>query len=643
MLNLSRDSEPVRLSLSNTAEDRLRRFLRDRIRGINSGLKDIRENKYVKWRKMYEAVPNEPVREFPWHGASNLIVPIGAIHSDTLLARIMAALFKTRPIWTTKFIGDNPELAAGTSNALESFLEYEALEPDELDLYRIAHKWAGEVIRYGTSVLKGRHETIVEDWATPSGDGQGHGWETERTSRLEVEKIPFCDFGIAPGAETVKKADFKYHRIRLERQDLEERSYRGFYNKAAVEKILKLPTRTSPDMVRSTAESDAGTKTVNSYGWAQWDIYECHFKYRYDSKHFPELVVWFHLESDTILRSFFRYYPYETFIEGRLFYRDDLFFGYGFMEMLDQFQEELSEVHNKRLDNRTIANMKMFRADPDSKVFQGYKIYPSATVPANKDEFEAINLGTPSAVDIEDEKLSLELAEKRTGVSGPTQGMGSGTMNKRGVYSSMGTLSLLQEGNTRTDLNVTDMRYGWSRVGRLVCNDAAFFGVDEKLPAFGSLASKIRAAIEAYKEGRIVIPVYAATASVNREVEKQSDILVNTMMSRHFQSIGAMLQAITNPMIPQPIKDFLTKAIRASEFLQRTILLHFGYDEVDKYVPQALPEQEAGRPGAVVPGASAAPAQPSAPGVPSVPGAGVTSQPGSPPTPPIGMPQGQVQ
>ena len=98
MLDLTRDSEPVRLALSSTAEDRLRRFLRDRIRGINSGLKDIRENKYVKWRKMYEAVPNEPVREFPWHGASNLIVPIGAIHSDTLLARIMAALFKTRPI-----------------------------------------------------------------------------------------------------------------------------------------------------------------------------------------------------------------------------------------------------------------------------------------------------------------------------------------------------------------------------------------------------------------------------------------------------------------------------------------------------------------------------------------------------------------
>lgn len=633
------------MTLSSTAEDRLRRFLRDRIRGINSGLKDIRENKYVKWRKMYEAVPNESVREFPWHGASNLIVPIGAIHSDTLLARIMAALFKTRPIWSAKLVGDYPELPSGASGALETYLEYEALEPDELDLYRIAHKWAGEVIRYGTSVLKGRHETIVEDWATPSGDGQGHGWDTERTSRLEVEKIPFCDFGIPPGAETVKKADFKYHRIRLERQDLEERSYRGFYDKAAVEKLLKLPTRTSPDMVQSTAESDAGTKTVGSYGWAQWDIYECHFKYRYDSKHFPELVVWFNLESDIILRSFFRYYPYETFIEGRLFYRDDLFFGYGFMEMLEQFQEELSEVHNKRLDNRTIANMKMFRADPDSKIFQGYKIYPSATVPANKDEFEAINMGTPTTVDIEDEKLSLELAEKRTGVSGPTQGMGSGTINKRGVYSSMGTLSLLQEGNTRTDLNVTDMRYGWSRVGRLICNDAAFFGIDDRLPAFGNLASKIRAAIEAYKEGKIVIPVYAATASVNREVEKQSDILVNTMMSRHFQAIGAMLQSLSNQMLPGPVREYATKAIRASEFLQKTILRHFGYDEVDKYVPQALPEEApSGEAVARVGGGGSEGVVPTAtsggsPPPPSVPSGAAPPQP----MVPQGMPPGQVQ
>ena len=100
--------EQIKIPLSGEAEERLCRYLGQRIRGRKSGLSDLHENRIVQWRKAYEATPAESTREFPWHGASNLVVPVTAIHCDTLLARVMNAIIKTSPLWTARLIGKYP-------------------------------------------------------------------------------------------------------------------------------------------------------------------------------------------------------------------------------------------------------------------------------------------------------------------------------------------------------------------------------------------------------------------------------------------------------------------------------------------------------------------------------------------------------
>src|SRR5438552_515326 len=92
-------------------EKKLRRFLQDKVRGIRDGLKEIHSNRVTRWRKNYEGIPAEATREFPFHNASNLIVPIIAIHSDTLLARCMSSIIKTQPPWHTKIVAGFANLA----------------------------------------------------------------------------------------------------------------------------------------------------------------------------------------------------------------------------------------------------------------------------------------------------------------------------------------------------------------------------------------------------------------------------------------------------------------------------------------------------------------------------------------------------
>jgi hypothetical protein len=583
---------PFKPTKGSASEERLKRYLWDRVESIKRGLDRLHGlDGIVKWRKAYEAVPAQPTRDFPWSNASNLVVPIIAIHSDTLLARAMAAVFKTRPLWVTKSLGDFAKTAPeGLRDGVEEFLQWAALEPDELNLYQEYEGWFGEAIRLGTSVMK--TPWVHEMLHAPAGDG----WQEKVLyDGPRPRKLKFENFKCPVNVGTIAEMDFKYDLIQLSKSQLEQRAYQGIYDPVAVKHVLGLPDRQSNvGQVQSQKEQDAKVRTVPGYGFAEWDICECHFTYHVDEGHFAKVIVWYHQQSEEILRSFYHYYPDEIYIATRLFFRDDMFHGRGFAEMLLPFQEEISEIHNQRRDNMTIANMKMWAVDPNSPLHKGFKTYPSAMVPAKQlqgqREIEPLEMGTPVQGEIESERLSLELAERLSGVSPPMQGYGAGTNTKRGVYTAMGTLSLLQEGNTRTDLNISDIRFSHTRLGRLLCLEYGAFGVgEERLQKFGELAPKIEYALQAISDGRMALPIYSATASVNREVEKQSDLMLQGVMDRYRQGVMTLMGQI--PQMPPNIQPHAIQELEAAWTLMQMTLRHFGYDEVERLAPKPPTQQ----------------------------------------------------
>lgn len=593
--------EPIKVGLRGEKEERLKKYMRNRILEIKTGLKTLHEDKLIKWRKIYKGVPRDAVREWPFHNASNLVVQLVATFADTLLARVLSAIFKTRPLWVTREYGEHGADVEEQRGALEGFLDIMGIEPSELDLYRVYNGWMGEAIRYGTSTVKSPWEQRFEDLPVP-GDGTSK-MEFVRSSIYDgprPEKLAFDDFGVPPAARTIESADFKYHCRRMLRHELEERRFMQIYDAAQVDAILKTPDRTSPRTVQQDLEDDKGAKTTAGYGYAEWDVFECWFRYRIDDTHFVNLIGTYHFGTDTLLRLWYDFYrPLDAFVTARLFYPDDAFYGTGFCEILAPYQEEVSEIHNDRRNAMTVANCKMFRVDPDSKLHSGYKIYPSAMLPAQKDEIEAIALGEPSQVAIDDERMTLDLAERRSGVQSAQQGAGAGTMNKRGVYTAMGTLSLIQEGNSRTDLNVTDMRYAHTKLGRILTREYAMFGPGKRVEAFGKNATLIQKALESIKENRIGLPVYASTASINREVEKQNDLMLTRVLGGHYNSVTQALQAASNPMMPPNVVEYMSEVVKAANLVMKSVMRHFGYDEVDRFVPEPkIPKPQEGGPGA---------------------------------------------
>jgi hypothetical protein len=601
------DNNFIPMKLSSTGETKLKRHLKMRIMALNEGLTQLHEDKITKWRKAYEAEPREKTREFPFYNASNLVVPIIAIFSDTLLARVMAAILKTRPPWACTIFGVHDDIKDEHRSALEEFMEYVGIEPEELDLYRVYHEWFSDTIKYGTSLLKCPHEVRYRDEVMmEAGDDVTSSSEAfMREVEYEgprPEKIPFENFLVPPNAKTLGSCDIKIHKRQLIRSELEERRFFQIYEPNKVDEVLKSPDRTSPSYTTQMKEDTLGAHTTGSYGYAEWDIYECWLKWPTpDGKFRPRIVATYHKQTDTLLRAIYDTATFEPFVLARLFYRDDMIYGYGFCETMWSFQEEMSEQHNQRIDNRTIGNTRVWRASPDSKLHAGYRIYPSCLVPAEKDEIEALQAGDISPQTIEDERFSLELAERRAGISPPMQGAGAGAQGKRGIYTAMGTLSVMQEGNSRTDLNTSDLRYSHTRLGRILLTDYAKYGVRESLLAmFGEKGPLISKALEAVNSRRIGLPIYSSTASVNREVEKQNDVMLVNVLRQHYMGVANLIGQIGNMMTNPTVSQYLMQVIKASNLVMKSVLRNFQKEDIDLLVPEPKfpqPQQGQGGPG----------------------------------------------
>lgn len=588
----------IKVDATGQALTDLEGHVHDRLTTIKAGLADLHTTQLVKWRKMYKAEPAEETRSMPFENASNLVVPLVPIHADTLKARLLASIFRIRPIWTLALAGDWEGKAEDIRKDTEEFLSTEAIEVDSLDLYRVYNESVDDVIQYGSMFVKTPWEEIVNDRViSMAGDGTGKYEYVPEVdySGPRPEKIQFDDFFMSPAEKTIERADFKAHRRRLYKHELMERKFRKQFDADAVESILGTYDRTGPTTADADQQRD-GAKQPNGPGSAQWDVYECWFYYRLDG-HRVKITAWYHLLSRKFLRVQFTYLPDDPYVAGRLLTRDGSFYGRGMCEYLATFQEEVSQIHNQRRDAQTVANTKVWRVDPFSKLHQGYKIFPSAMLPAAKDEIEAMSHGEPSPFNIDEEKLTLELAERRSGISPPMQSYGSGSFNKRGTYSAMGTMSLLQEGNNRTDLSVSDVRYFHGKLGRILARQYAALGLSgDRFDQYGAAKERIIEGLKAILTKRMKIPIDAPTASVNREVEKQSDIMLSSIMTRHYNAVAQMLMQASNQQMPPHVQQYISDAVLAMNKFTQTILKHFGYDDPKLYAPE-VPQLNAGAQG----------------------------------------------
>lgn len=577
-------------------------YITERLQSRIRGLQGIRDSKISTWRRIYAGTPREKTKSFPWQNASNVIVKVVRSFADQLVAKIVMGSIAMEPPFEADLVGifQQTERAEDMRMAIQEWMGLQSLEPHKLNLVPKYTIWTRNFVKYGFGALKCLPELRVEQVAASvSENGKGVVFTDHvRHDGPVVHPIMFEDFLMATTTVELIRDPAIFHRAIMERFQMEALKHDPSYNKKEVEKAIKSPTRLGPTKQRREMEDETGARTDSSEVDAQWDVYECYFPYQVQDKTFRLISTCVADDqgmTPVFLKHVFNWLPENSlpFIGGWLAPDGERSYTPGFCELLSDYQEEVSAIHNRRGDASTAANTNIFRISSGQQLDSQYSIYPMAMITADKDGFEVVALGRDARETIKDEQMTLQEAQDLVGIGPSSSGSGAGTVNKKGAYSAMGTFATMQEGNTRPNLNITEFRTSHYSLGRLLLLYYSHFGVSpEDIKSLGKQGPFLEKALEAVKDRRIALPIKAATGSVNKEIEKQNLMLLLNNTRAHWQMVNQLLQTAANPMAPEVMQDYVVRVILASNLLMTKICRDFGVPDPSSILPEPRGLQE---------------------------------------------------
>jgi hypothetical protein len=598
-------SIPISKHLSADALSDVTKHIDKTLEGLISQWRTLHTQKITAWRRVYRAVPRERYKSFPWKGAANLVPTIVSSFVDQLTARVVMGLYGVDPLFPAGLVGTfSPEENAEEQRiAIETWMSYAGKSPEELNLFHSEYAWFSNAIKYGFAALKHPWEHQVEQVAEAVLDSKVVFRENVKYDGPRPTPILFEDFLINLRATDFRSSNFIAHRVKLNEMELNDRAARGLYPKKKIDTLLAAPDRYGADEAQKNMEMDISGGSSSTYAHKEWDVHECYFPFLYNGQ-MLHIIASYHRNTKTLLRAVFNFFPDNMvpFKLARLGTDGESILGRGFCELLGAYQEEIAQIHNQRRDAGTLANTTIIRAARSSQLDTQFSVYPMAVLPGEQGEFEFIQIGRSATETIKEEQMTLQLAQDAAGVGPSSAGSGAGTVNKKGAYSAMGSFATQQEGNTRANLHQTTTRYAHLCLGNDLLKLYAHYGIDlKKVKSLGKMGENLQKALENVRNGRICIPIYAATGSINKEIEKQNQMLMLQNVRQHWQMQAQLMQQLDNPMVPPDMKKYAMEVFTAGNLLMANIMKDFNVPDPSRMLPDGgvsdklkqLNEQEA--------------------------------------------------
>ena len=155
---------PREIHLSSEREEAIKMWLIWQItnhRGERSGLVD----ELTRYLKDYWARPNTAVRQFPFQGAANIIIPITAIVAEAVHARNMQRMFSQDQLVNLKFFDP---VWAPWDRDIEKFADWQLLE--QMEFKKKFESSLLELEILGTGVMKNGYTRFVKNVVNEQGE-----------------------------------------------------------------------------------------------------------------------------------------------------------------------------------------------------------------------------------------------------------------------------------------------------------------------------------------------------------------------------------------------------------------------------------------------------------------------------------------
>lgn len=564
----------------------------------------------------YEGKAEE--KSFPWPMASNAVIPITAVHVDSLEARHFSAATAHDPV-----------------NLIEPNAQGEIIPG--VDVAKFAQWWQNisKWIEKEELQFKSLMEEVVLTFVT-YGDAWVHiPWETEKVMDVtvglkgKVEKAERVlwdrpnpkvyhpkDIFVNSWERDKESARRIGFRFDLDLQELELREKQGLYDKDVVkelrqrlsgqqeelktlEKKLNSPSYFKEYEGRFYQRDDLAKKMREKVGLGggtpnALNMLRIFMREDLDGDGVPEELV-FDVEKESGLVPYARYANHEHRLRPlvQFFYakRAGSIYNRGVPEMLFNIQKILTTTMRDILDNNKVQNTKMFLARKGSPVEEDMKVYPSRLIFVDNIEtdFKAVDLGTGRPVtSISDVTFMMTWGERLTGITDSNLGI-----ERRSRTPATSQLALLEEGSQRRDRSIdlmrTAMRELWWQIIMLYFQngDAAKLAeVAATEEADRALFLKAHASVDAdLFRSKIVVRPEVSSNSLNRSVQRQEKLALFALVQDYYGKIVQLANAIGGAQDDPVMKELFLTFAKGGRRVFRSVLDTFDEKNQDELNP----------------------------------------------------------
>ena len=549
------------LGIPEDGMNRLKEWLYIEIEDALSARKPLEAN----WReclKMYNAIPRLEARNIPIPNAPNIEVTIGAIASDTIYAQAVDLIFNVTPLATVrpkpKFKDDRETV--NDAKALQRFVNHIAADPDA-NLRAATDTAILDDVQLGTGGIYTPYVRKRKKTKTAKILSEG----------VRFYAVPPEDIIVAGGSsEDLQNLPFVGMRFYYTDQEMRTFASQNKWNLDHAQPLhAKNWVRSSREILGKQTDSLSRRGTI-------YDVIYCHCFFDIDGDGIDEdlFVVWNHSGQHICFISYnpMDSRPLETMVYQR---QPHLFFGLGVLHMLKPYEEKLSDVHNYATLNILLANSRLFIGD--ASLPETMKIWPGKYIQGeSSDSLQALQMADVYNSIWQDQMLTMQLANQRVGINEVQSGSKIPSRTP-GVTA----MSFLQQVNRRFTPAFDSMKF--CIVGSL---RQACYRYQERLKSGDERAMAYIYNVLGYDDGNRVIEVLrresfdehvdmeltASSASINREADRQSAIMLTNMLGQYYQRTIEFIMLAVNPETPPEVAQVARKiADSAGEIIDRTI------------------------------------------------------------------------
>jgi hypothetical protein len=544
------------------------------------------DDKLIKWRKQYEAVPEVEEKIFPWKGCSNVVAPLIGIVTDALSARIESDLIGRPDFCQAKVIRPDPEWQK-IAERLERYLNHAAKQENDLDTENAMRDLIHDCVLNGTSFLKIPY--VYEEQYIPERieDGKINFRKIVSHNGPKHVWVSVFDMLWPDGTYDIQKSRWLAQRVMLEWYQLVERSKNPLfgYSKDAIANVENHFKQNIPkemlDLYGIIGFSFAPKENL--------ELYEVYVKADFENPgEYKEYIVTIHPESESILRIIRLFYAHGKRPFVQFFYnkRTGIIVAQGVGSMLERIQDGITASLNQMIDNATAANTIVLKARKGS-LKATEEIYPMKKLMLDDiNDVEQFRIGEQLSGVTATISALRDYAERRSGVTDYHLGLESPDVGTRATAT--GTMSLIQEGNRLIDARLRAFRLSMNEGWQMTVQTYQQFAPIRKI--VGVLGEDAGDLIETFNFppewifDKIAITVSQSSSSANREIEKQNSMNLFNLLMGYYQKVVDVAAIYGSPQLPPVAKVAIDKSIRALNELLEKILKSFETYNVEDFM-----------------------------------------------------------